>query len=328
VARIRHGGDLDEARARSGGAAVLDLSTGINPHAYPASAGADAFAALPQPGDLAALLRAARIAYRVPEEAAVAAAPGTQAILQWLPHLLPARMVAIIGPTYGEHAATWARRARVATVRDLDAAGGGDLSIVVNPNNPDGRTLAPERLRAFAKERGPHAPAGIALVVDEAFADLDPAITSAGAPNTLVLRSFGKFYGLAGLRLGFAIGPPDVVAALQDALGPWAVSGPALRIGAAALSDAQWAEAMRARLAAERVTLDDALNRAGLPVSGGTDLFRLVRTERARYWHDALARNGVWTRPFDYAPNWLRIGQPGSALPRLRAALATAGKGL
>jgi cobalamin biosynthetic protein CobC len=322
---MMHGGDLAQARAHAGRADIVDLSTGINPHPYPAThVTQGALTALPQPGAMSALLSAARVAYGVPDDAAILAAPGTQAILQWLPHVVPARRVAIIGPTYGEHAATWSRRADVTTVPDLASAHGADLVVAVNPNNPDGRILPAQTLRAFAARHGPRAPAGLALVVDEAFADLDPAITLAGAPHTLVLRSFGKFYGLAGLRLGFAIGPHELIAALADALGPWAVSGPALQVGATALADTAWARAMRARLAAERAALDEALASADLPVSGGTDLFRLVETAEAPRWHAALAAEGIWTRPFDYAPRWLRIGQPGPALPRLRAALDAA----
>jgi len=323
VDAIRHGGDLSEARAKGRAVAGwLDLSTGINPHAYPAGIPAEALRRLPQRDAEAALIAAARAAYRVPGEAAVAAAPGTQAILQWLPHVIPARTVAVVGPTYAEHAATWARAgARVTAVASLAEAAGADVAVVVNPNNPDGRIHAPGRLAQFAASR---ADGGVRLVVDEAFGDLLPDLTVAGAAGTLVLKSFGKFYGLPGLRLGFAVGAPAVIADLAARLGPWAVSGPALAVGAAALSDGEWAQGMRERLARERAALDETLASAGLPVTGGTDLFRLVETQRAERIHEALAAEGVWTRIFDDVPGRLRIGLPGRHGARLEAALAAA----
>lgn len=332
MSAIPHGGDLSDLPAPAAAQEPwLDLSTGINPHAWPARISTGALAALPQRGALQRLLRAARHAYRVPATAAVVAAPGTQAILQWLPEVLPVRTVAVLAPTYAEHLAVWSRtlgraadrRPPVRPVATLEEAAGCDLAVVVNPNNPDGRLLAPARLRAFAAARP--AAGGVNLLVDEAFGDLVPEQTTGGAPHTLVLRSFGKFYGLAGLRLGFAVGPPAVVARLAEALGPWAVGGPALEAGAAALEDGEWAHTMRTRLAGEREALDRVLLGAGLRIVGGTDLFRLIHTRRADLWHAALLRRAINTRRFEDAPEHLRIGLPGAALPRLAAALAAAG---
>ncbi len=325
--RVPHGGDLAEAGAASG-SIWLDLSTGINPHAYPAAIGMGALHALPQSADEARLVAAARAAYRVPKEAGLVAAPGTQAIIQWLPHLMPARRVAILGPTYQEHEAAWERTAevRVHDRLDPDAA---DLWVVVNPNNPDGRRIDAATLAGFARTlaqgRGrEHAARGEpVLVVDEAFMDPTPGETVAGAPGTLVMRSFGKFYGLAGLRLGFAVGAPATLARLAEALGPWAVGTPALKIGADALADAVWAETMRARLARERAALDAMLGAAGFAVAGGTDLFCLAAHPHAQRWHARLAAAGVWTRRFDDHPTWLRFGLPGTAAGRFADTLAT-----
>lgn len=307
---IQHGGDPPPTHFSS---RWLDLSTGINPHPFPFRPSAEAFTALPRRADLAALLDAARTYYRVPSGAGIIAAPGTQAILQWLPFLVPARTVAVASPTYAEHAAIWSRHA---SVRDWDLAASpaADLAVIVNPNNPDGRLVQPDRLAALTRSTP-------LLVIDEAFGDLTPDATMAGRPRTLVLKSFGKFFGLAGVRLGFAIGAPDLTARLADALGPWAVSGPALEAGTAALSDAAWATAMRTRLGLEAAVLDRILADAGLTVVGGTSLFRLVDDPEAHAVHDMLARGGVWTRRFT-SPRWLRFGLPGARLGELVAALA------
>ncbi len=253
----------------------------------------------------------------MPPEAGIVAAPGTQAIIQWLPHLIPAAHVTVVGPTYAEHAASWRRLHPTTEASELPADG---LAVVVNPNNPTGHVTPREALQRIAAQASPN---GVSVVVDEAFGDVAPEISVAGMPGTLVLKSFGKFFGLAGVRLGFAIGAPAVLEPLAEALGPWAVSGPALEIGATALADAAWIDAMRRQLAEERAAFDGVLRGAGLTVVGGTDLFRLVTCSDAAALHRALARQGIWTRRFEYAPQWLRIGLPGAALPRLAAALAT-----
>ena len=106
-----------------------------------------------------------------------------------------------------------------------------------------------------------------------------------------MLRSFGKFYGLPGLRLGFALGPPSEIEALAALAGPWPVSGPALALGAAALADTAWAAATRARLAAEAPRLDALAARAGWGLVGGTDLFRTYDTPDAALARDRLAHH-------------------------------------
>lgn len=312
-----HGGDLAAAEARYGRPAAgwLDLSTGINAVPYPVPALAPAvWRRLPQPDAEAALLDAARAAYGVAPDKAIVAAPGTQALIQLLPMLAPPGPVAVRSPTYGEHARVW--RAAGYAVRepgDLDGLAGAGVAVVVNPNNPDGRLAPPDALLAASEAMRC---AGGLLVVDEAFADVMPEVGLSGRPaaesdGVVVLRSFGKFFGLAGVRLGFAIGPPSPVARLQALLGPWAVSGPAIAIGMTALSDGDWIAATRADLAARVSRLDGILAQAGLAVAGGTSLFRLVDSAQARAIHESLARAGIWTRAFPAHPRWLRIGVPG-----------------
>jgi cobalamin biosynthetic protein CobC len=245
-----------------------------------------------------------------------------------LPHIMalrPPGRVAVLGPTYAEHA----RVAALAGHRVGEAASFGDLAgaalaIIVNPNNPDGRLVAKGDLLALADALAP----GL-LVVDEAFMDVAPADASLAGDvlraNLVVLRSFGKFFGLPGLRLGFALASADTAARLRASLGPWAVSGPALAIGAVALADAAWSVAMRARLEAAAQRLDDLLTAAGVTVVGGTTLFRLAHTPDARGLFEHLGRAGIFARQFAEQPAWLRFGLPGAEADWQRVAAALAG---
>ncbi|KIZ36167.1 MULTISPECIES: threonine-phosphate decarboxylase CobD [Rhodopseudomonas] len=326
---MKHGGDLTQAMARHGGAPSLwlDLSTGINPWVWPIpDIVADAWQRLPSHADHAALIDAARAAYVVPADVDIVAASGTQALIQWLPHLAAPGAVAVVGPTYHEHEAAWRDAGReVRTIGSLDQIPDGVRHVViVNPNNPDGRVADLANLaRAAETLRG----RGGWLVIDEAFADVDPAISAATLCPDLpivILRSFGKFYGLAGVRLGFAIAAPQMVSRIAAAIGPWACSGPALQIGAAALLDVDWAEAMRDALSRQAGRLDAVLIKRGCELVGGTSLYRLVRCRDARGLHEALARRQIWCRRFDWAEDLLRFGLPPDdvGLDRLAAALA------
>jgi cobalamin biosynthetic protein CobC len=328
---MKHGGDLTEATARYGGAPRdwLDLSTGINPWPWPIlrTLSEDVWQRLPSRSDAEVLLDAARKTYGVPDGAGIAAASGTQTLIQWLPYLATPGSVAIVGPTYSEHALAWRNAGHpVIAIDNLDACpDNAVLAVVVNPNNPDGRVTDRAVLARVAtqlKERGGW------LVVDEAFADLDPAVSAVGlCPDlpVLILRSFGKFYGLAGLRLGFAIGAPEMVARITTALGPWPVSGPALLIGAAALSDQPWADRTRRSLEQQAGALDEVLMQAGFAIAGGTPLFRLVRHRQALQLHDELAKHHIWCRNFDWADDLLRFGLPPDAAGLDRLAVALCG---
>lgn len=315
---------------RYGGEAAdwLDLSTGINPWAYPFGDIADAaWRRLPSQADAQALLAAARKTYRVPDGIDLVAAPGTQALIQWLPHLAAPGPVAIVGPTYNEHAPAWRNAGHeVIAIPDLAALPDNAAhAVIVNPNNPDGRVNDHASLADVAAKLQRR---GGWLLIDEAFADVDPAIGAAVLCEKLpvvILRSFGKFYGLAGVRLGFAIAAPRTIQRVATALGSWAVSGPALHIGALALNDAAWAEHMRAQLTEHASRLDYILMQAGCKLIGGTSLFRLVRHPDARYLHVQLARQRVWVRKFDEASDRLRFGLPPDdlALGRLADAFST-----
>lgn len=305
----------------------LDLSTGINPRPWRIPELAQqAWQRLPSRADEQALRDAARKAYAIPAGVDIVAASGTQAIIQWLPYLAASGPVAIFGPTYAEHAQAW-RNAGHDVMAATDA---GHLpaaavhAVIVNPNNPDGRIVDLKSIAAIAIQISQR---GGWLVIDEAFADVDPAISAIALTADLpiiVLRSFGKFYGLAGLRLGFAVAASAIVERMGQALGPWACSGPALHIGAAALNDRAWAEETRGFLARQAGRLDDALTKSGLDIVGGTSLFRLARHPEAERLHAVLAGQHIWCRSFRWSDDLLRFGLPAdaAALERLAGALA------
>ncbi|MGJ4949079.1 threonine-phosphate decarboxylase CobD [Bradyrhizobium sp. HKCCYLS20291] len=312
---ILHGGDLDAISRRYPDAPRpwLDLSTGINPIPYPLpTIPPSNWERLPAKSDEHALNAAAAARYGAGAPDSIVAAPGTQALLQLLPRLRPRSRVAVLTPTYEEHALCWRRCGhRVDLVDAFDALADAEVAVVVNPNNPTGRLLPREALVGLAARLRRRD--GL-LIVDEAFMDLYPADASLAAdlpPATIVLRSFGKVYGLAGARLGFAISSADIARQLRDELGPWAVSGPALAIGTAALADDDWLQQTRARLAKDCLRMDALLDKAGCRVMGGTSLFRLVTAVNAAEIADRLARHGIHVRRFPAQPSWLRFGLPG-----------------
>lgn len=319
---IDHGGNLDIARGRFGGLPEdwIDLSTGINRRPYPVGdLEPHHWTALPSRSELKALEEAARQAYAT--TAPVLATAGAQAAIQMLPQFAPQGSAKILAPTYGEfghvlRTAGW----RVEKVGELDALAGADLAIVVNPNNPDGRRHDPQELLALIPRVG-------RLVVDESFVDALPEFSlapQAGRPGLLVLRSFGKFYGLAGLRLGFVLGCEADIAALSEIAGPWPVSGMAIAIGRRALDDRDWARETRARLVSDAERLDGLAQAAGWTLVGGTPLFRLYDVMDGLRAQERLGRDRIWSRAFRDRPSWLRLGLPGDETEwqRLAAALS------
>jgi len=306
-----HGGNLSDACARFGGAAAdwLDLSTGINPIAYPVSElPVETWARLPDASAFAATEAAARVAYGVPDGAHVVAGAGASALIGLMPRLGDPGEVAIPGPTYNEHAFAF----RAAGWRIAGRPGHRTrAAVIVNPNNPDGRRWTVDELMMMAE-------AVPLLVVDESFIDLTPEHSlcpymdgGEGAREGLVvLRSFGKFYGLAGVRLGFAVTGADTARRLREMLGPWAVSGPALALGARALGDDDWAEATRIRIAADAARLVALGRAAGWRLVGEAGLFATFETADAAAEQNRLAGARIWSRVFSHSPQWLRLGLP------------------
>jgi cobalamin biosynthesis protein CobC len=319
---LDHGGNLDVAMRRFSGRMEdwIDLSTGVNRRPYPVL-GLEPrhWTALPSRADIEALHEAARQAYAA--TAPVLAVAGAQAAIQLLPRLARSGRARILGPTYNEYAAAFrAADWVVEEVADLEALAGADLAVIVNPNNPDGRQHDPVKLLSLLPRVG-------RLVVDESFADAVPGISlasQAGRPGLLILRSFGKFYGLAGLRLGFVLASEADVAAFATMVGPWPVSGAAIAIGRRALIDRNWASTTMARLAQESLRLDALVQARGFRLVGGTPLFRLYETGDANVAQEQLGRAHIWSRIFPGVPGWLRLGLPGDETEweRLAAALS------
>jgi cobalamin biosynthetic protein CobC len=314
--RIEHGGALDRAIERFGGTPDdwIDLSTGINPETFPLpSIKEETWNRLPDEKLSRSAIDGARRYYGAGQTAGIVAAPGTQSLIQLLPHILGGKgEVAILGPTYQEHGASFLdagwRLSNCATIDEV--APSARVAIVVNPNNPDGRIVPKERLLDLARRMAGRS--GV-LVVDEAFADPHPEVsiaTQSGISGLIVLRSFGKYFGLGGLRLGFALTTGEMAQVLNRRLGPWAVSGPALAIAAHAFSAGNDLADFSKRLEARHKLLKLVLAQSGLVEIGGTALFSLVEFARAEQLQQALCTQHVLTRKFDYAPRWLRFGLP------------------
>jgi cobalamin biosynthetic protein CobC len=322
---LPHGGRPGDAHRRFPDAPLpfIDLSTGINPVAYPVpDLPADVWTRLPEPSDLAALEAAAAAAYGVADPAMVVALPGIRTLIGLLPRLFPVSDVAVLGPGCADHAAAW--RAAGASVRDVasvtDLARAG-VAVLCNPDHPDGRRSDPAAVRALAGQVG-------LLVVDESYADFHPEVSITRflpLPWTMVLRSFAEPYGLAGLRLGFVVAPPQVATTIRTVLGPWPVSGPAIALGRQALADTAWLARVGERLQADGRRLDGLLATAGMTVTGGTALFRLTGAVDAERTVDALGHAGILVQPL---AGRLRFGLPAAGdWPRLEEAVAAIGAG-
>lgn len=317
-----HGGGLAAARARFGqnGDRWIDLSTGINPHDWPgANAVSVDWRRLPEEGDLRMLEEAAARHFGCDADH-VCAVPGTETGLRLIGALLggPASHIA---PTYRTHGDMVAGSHPLPMER-IGEADGATL-ILANPNNPDGRLLNRDVLIDLLAQREREG----WLILDEAFVDCHPDHSLASAirddARLILFRSFGKFFGLAGLRLGFVLGPRPILARLRQRLGAWPVSAAAITIGNAAYRDTSWIAAMRQRLTQEAEELDALLRACGHVPQGRCPLFRLIACANAAALFDRLARRAILTRPFDQDPTWLRIGLPGhaDALDRLGKAL-------
>ena len=320
----RHGGDLDWARQHFPRyiGAWLDLSTGVSPHSYPIPPLATRdWSHLPSRTAENALIAAAADYYGVDAKHILPIA-GSQALIQILPAFADqaVRQVEILAPSFGEYARIFQNSGfdvRLINVFDAEIPPpAAPYRIVVSPNNPTGRCYEPAQLLAWA---GDCAKRGGFLLVDEAFADVaDNSVAPyvARQSGLLVTRSFGKFFGLAGLRLGFLCAAPDFIAKAREKFGPWAVSGPALAVGTNAFSDRAWQVAARQKLREDSERMRNFLAVNGFRLIGHTDLFTLVAHDQAGEIFRRFGENGILLRSFaeslhNDARFWLRIGLAG-----------------
>lgn len=309
---LEHGGNIRQAALRYGipPGDWLDLSTGINPLGWPVPAiPSECWRRLPEPDD--DLTEAACRYYGCGSVLAVA---GSQAAIQVLPSLRSPCRVGLLAPTYAEHALAWTRaghHVEMLSPVEIEASLERiDVLLLVNPNNPTGTRFAPEMLLVWHRQM---AARGGWLVVDEAFMDATPEESLApyvGEEGLVVLRSLGKFFGLAGARVGFALAWPELLVRMNELLGPWPVAHPARHVARLALADKAWQVKERQRLENDSMRLDDLLGRHGLPPVGGTALFQWVATGHAPAIQEALAKQGIWLRHFA-TPTSLRFGLPG-----------------
>jgi cobalamin biosynthetic protein CobC len=330
-----HGGRLGVARSLFPDVPQpwVDLSTGINPRAYPAPrASHRARNRLPDPSELARLEAVAAAAFDVDDPSRVVATAGSECALRLLPQIVNLQAAVIVGPTYGSHADAWTRAGVLTETIGRDTmherSERAVCLTIVNPNNPDGHIVERPQLLALHDALSRR---GGTLIVDEAFADVAPEASvaaeagTAEAPRLIVLRSFGKFFGLAGLRLGFIVAAQPIAAALRSLVGEWPVSSDAIAAGLAAYADRRWAQRERLTLQKSAQRLDQLLTRSGFELAGGTSLFRLARATNARERFARLLAAGILVRPFDFDAGLLRFGLPRGRdqWRRLAAALGT-----
>jgi cobalamin biosynthesis protein CobC len=307
-----HGGRLGDARAAFPDViGWVDLSTGVAPWAYPCTATDADNRRLPDPCALAALEAAAASAFGAAPERVVAV-PGSDLALRLLGAIVPGR-AAVVGPGYSGHRAMWGDRGAVPVAQGYlpGAAEASDTLVLARPNNPDGWIADAQTLHLAA---GKLATRGGVLIVDEAFADATPgdSVAASDWQGLVVLRSFGKFFGLPGLRLGFVVAPPATAERLRALIGDWPVSAPAIAAGCAAYADTEWQAAQRERLAAGSARLRALLTQHGLAIVGSTAFFTLVASPHRDALFAHLAHAGLLTRPFADQRDWLRFGLPGS----------------
>lgn len=318
-----HGGRLREACDHFGGRPQewIDLSTGINPNGWrPVEPLAIDWQCLPDANALALLEKEAARFFGC-DPLLCAALPGSETGLRLLARLLdlPGLHQSL---AYGTYSAAFGQGNALADPLQLPIA--ATALVLGNPNNPDGKLYARDDLLAMLDHQERH---GGWLVVDEAFADCDPGWSIAANVSTqrrlIVLRSFGKFFGLAGLRLGFVIAPPTILGGLRKALGDWPLHAAALAFGSAAYADATWIGVTRRDLPRRAAALDAVLGRHGLAARGACPLFRFIAAPGAGALFEPLARHRILTRPFADHPDFLRIGLPAddAALDRLETAL-------
>ena len=320
---LEHGGRIKFAAQHYGIAEQhwLDLSTGVNPNGWLAPVVPQTiWQALPQDED--ELVAAARAYYG---GACLLAVAGSQAAIQTLPRLFSPCGVAVLSPSYAEHAHAWQQAGHeilaLNPAQILQASEAIKIVVIVNPNNPTGQLFSRAELLALHEKL---AARGGTLIVDEAFMDATPEHSLLGdgsRAGLIVLRSTGKFFGLAGARVGFVFAQQNLLENLRELLGPWPISAPSRYVVTRALRDKKWQGTTREKLQLASTRLRDLLEQHGLKVTGSTALFAWLQHGDAEKNHTQLAQQGVLTRLF-LEPSSLRFGLPRDEVQWVRLATA------
>jgi len=288
----------------------IDLSTGINPRGWiPPHPPDSVWRRLPEEHD--ELEQAAREYYGCDSLLSVA---GSQQAIQLLPSFRPLSTVGIVYPGYSEHAHAWEchnhQVLRIAAGQIDQHVDRLDVLVICNPNNPDGRVFTQSQLlewhETLAARDG-------WLVIDEAFMDATPEGSLAAVVprrGLIILRSLGKFFGLAGARVGFLLAEAQLIAQMREKLGPWTIAGPSRWVAAQALSDTAWQMRVRHELPLATSRLRNLLMHAGLKPNGGTALFQYIQSKEADQIAHILAKEGILVRQF-LEQSAIRFGLPG-----------------
>ena len=317
---IQHGGDIDLAIKKYGGqrADWIDLSTGINRTSYPWQESVKVeLRDLPSSKLLMGLEKAASRVYKVAEGTDTAAVQGAQQIISLLPICLKNyNSVAILGPTYNEYEKAFKSSGiKAKTVSEVSKLSSSDVAIIVNPNNPTGKVIAEEILDDLSKKVR-------ILIIDESF-KMFSSRRIQKFDNVIQINSLGKFFGLAGVRLGFVSGPSDFIKSVREILGPWPVSSIAAEIGIVALNDKIWISEMEKILLEGSNVLHKACSTKNWKLVGKTNLFHTYATSSCLEVEEQFAGHYIWIRTFDYSETWVRLGIPTSKYEwtRVRQAL-------
>jgi len=321
---LKHGGRLNNAAKRWGipREQWLDLSTGINPLGWPVpELPSEVWQRLPEEDD--GLEQIIRYWSGAPLAAGCVPVAGSQAAIMALPSLRKPCRVGVPVPGYREHGYHWCSAGHdIVPIGPEQIHGGAsgcddrwldrlDVLVWINPNNPTGQIIPPATLLRWHRRLQKR---GGWLVVDEAFMDATPAFSLAcqgGFPGLVVLRSLGKFFGLAGVRAGFVLADQSVAKSLREKIGPWTLSGPARYVMGQALLDRSWQYQTASKLKHDSDKLRCLLQGEGCSVLGGSSLFQAITIEQPQILSDGFARNGLLVRYFEQS-EILRFGLPGN----------------
>ena len=313
---MRHGGDLTEAQRLYNHILIdnwIDLSTGINSNSYDnLDIDLSDLDKLPTRYSYDKLISVAKSYYDVCDASGICISSGAQSLINILPYMFNIKKnIAILSPTYSEHALSWKKaNFSIREINQIDQISNEDIVVVTNPNNPDGLVYSHSNIEDIY---GKIVINNGLLIIDESFIDVTPELSFVNKiknRNIIVLKSFGKFFGLAGLRLGFAIGNQEQISNLKNMLGPWPASTIALSIATKAMLDINWIVSTRLSLLKLSKELNIILSTSGYNIIGSTAFFTLISMENVINLHSELADKGIWTRVFDYNNQWLRIGVP------------------